>query len=104
MTGNSYSIIDEQRLLEIVKDAIDRRPYDERTRREIRGLENVIARDIAHAFHVPTAEEFERILETARAEEREKCAEIAELSLDVPQVTGEARYYIAARIRARKEK
>lgn len=36
----------EQRLREITRAAIDRRSYDDHTRREIRGLENVIAREI----------------------------------------------------------
>lgn len=55
------------------------------------------------ALRVPTtvspAEEFDRMIEAVRAEEREKAARLAESSLDAPKVTGEARHYIAARIR-----
>lgn len=40
-------VLAEMRIREITKATIERRPYDDHTRREIRGLENAIAREVA---------------------------------------------------------
>lgn len=40
--------VDEAKLVGIVRSVIDRRPYADETRRAIRGLENAVAREVAH--------------------------------------------------------
>lgn len=42
----STPVIDEAALAEVAKRVIDRRPYSDEARSEIRGLENAIAREV----------------------------------------------------------
>lgn len=49
-SGLPSSTVDEGKWRDVAKSVIERRPYSEETRREIRGLENAIARAVVEAI------------------------------------------------------